>query len=67
MGIRQIYDKPDEYKLIRTHWIELYVNCGNVGYNAIYFELEIFQNKFKNLLERKKSQQVVIEYKHTLR
>ena len=59
--------KPDEYKLIRTNWIDLYVNCGNVCYDAIYIELKILKNKSKHSFERKKSQQIFIEYKHTLR
>ena len=43
----------DEYKLIGTHWIALYVNDdnGSASYDATYFdsfELNIFQKKLKN-------------------
>ena len=40
----------DEYESIGTHWIALYVNGNNrrESCDAIYFDLNIFQNKFKN-------------------
>ena len=34
----------DEYESMRTLWIALYVN----GNDASYFELDIFQKKFKH-------------------
>ena len=52
----------EEYKLVGTHWIDLYMNCESECYNAIYFQLQIFQNKLKNSLERKKSYKVFIGY-----
>ena len=34
----------DEYELLRTHWIALYMN----GYSETYFDLHMFQKKFKS-------------------
>ena len=40
----------DEYELIKTHWIALYVNC-KMRPTLIASELNIFQKNFKNSLE----------------
>ena len=48
-----------QYKLRRTHWIAWYVNSDNVT----SLELNIFQNKFKNLKGTKILLQIFIEYK----
>ena len=43
----------NEYKLIGTNWIDLYVNGGNVSiylnYALIALKLNIFLNKLKTL------------------
>ena len=55
----------DQYKLIKTHWIALYVNDNNV--NNVALELKIFQKKIKKSQETKILQQIFIEHKHTIR
>ena len=42
----------DEYKLMGTHWIALYVNGDTVTY-LIPSELNTFQEKLKHLYHRK--------------
>ena len=55
----------DDYKLIGTHLIALYVNVDNVT----YFDsagVEYIQKKVKKLYVTKTSQQIFIEYKQMI-
>ena len=55
----------DDYKLIKTHLIALYVNVDNVT----YFDsagVEYIQKKVKKLYVTKTSQQIFIEYKQMI-
>ena len=58
----------DEFKSIGTHWIALYVNGNNL--DATYFNsfgVEHILKEKKILIGNKISQQIFIEYKHTIR
>ena len=56
----------DEYELIETHWIALYVNTGKFD-NFDSFGAEPIPKEIKKFKENKISLKVFIEYKHTIR
>ena len=55
----------DDYKLIGTHLIALYVNVDNVTYFGSA-GVEYIQKKVKKLYVTKTSQQIFIEYKQMI-
>ena len=55
----------DEYADVGTHWIALYVKIVKL-FTLIFFVLNMFLKKLKDLLDTKTQKQTYLEYKQTI-